>query len=283
MRKVLLFSALFMLASGLALFAEQSADGNALLHKGQSLFQDGDYSGALSEFQDITGNPSYADLQGDASYWSSLALIALGRLDEADKVLEHFLLSYPNNKNIPEAAYQKGRLLYLQGEYDKAIQVLYTFIEAYKTNPFVANAYYWIGDSLYSTGHFGEAKRVFLTILQNYPTSYKVEAARYKVSLINLRGREIELLRLLKWSHEEALRAQHAYQTREQAYQQALIAYQRRLAALARSQSASSAQPSGAAEATSQEQGIADLNRQIAQLQQEMKNLIDRLQSPSKP
>jgi tetratricopeptide (TPR) repeat protein len=92
----------------------------------------------------------------------------------------------------------------------------------------VPNAYFWIGESLYSLGRLEEAERVFAKVLRDYPQSYKVEAASYRLSLVEFKKREEELLRLLKWSHEEFLRAVEEYQRREKTYEQALAAYQQR-------------------------------------------------------
>ncbi len=280
-RKTIILAVAFLVWGGVFVFAQQASDGRALLQKGQTEFQSAQYESALHEFQGIILNPAYTAVQGDAYFWISLSYMALGRLDDAEKNLEFFLLNYSDNPNVPEATYQKGRLLYLQGEYNKAIQVLYAFIQSYKDNPFLGNAYYWIGESLYSLGHFNEAKRVFQVVIQDYPTSFKMEAAHYKISLIDLQDREIELMRLLKWSHVEALQAQHDYQTRERAYQQALIAYQRKLAEMAQNQQSSASAQGGGQGATSEDQ-IATLNREVAQLQDEIKALIAQLQSSNR-
>jgi hypothetical protein len=93
----------------------------------------------------------------------------------------------------------------------------------------VPNAYFWIGESLYSLGRLEEAERVFAKVLRDYPQSYKAEAASYRLSLLEFKKREEELLRLLKWSHEEFLRTVEEYKRREKAYDQALAAYQQRV------------------------------------------------------
>jgi hypothetical protein len=48
--------------------------------------------------------------------------------------------------------------------------------------------------------------------------------------LINQKKIEIELLALLRWSHEESLKTMEEYQRRERTYDQALTAYQKRIA-----------------------------------------------------
>jgi len=251
-----------------AVVSAQAGDGNAVLARGQSEYQNAKYSDALHDFRDIILNPQYASIHGDAYFWISLSYIALGQLEDAQKNLEYFLLNYPDNANVPEAYYQKGRLLFLQGEYDNAIQVLYTFIKSYATNPYVANGYYWIGESLYQLGHFDEAKKVFAHVVTTYPTSFKVEAAQYRISLIDLMTREQELLKLLKWSHEEAINAQEDYQRREQAYEQAIMAYQREIAALKGPQSVATGASSAA-----NSQSVSALQAEVAQLQSKIQDL----------
>jgi TolA-binding protein len=81
-------------------------------------------------------------------------------------------------------------------------------------------------------GQLDYARDVFMTVTTDYPRSAKYEASSYRLGLINQKKIEEELLALLKWSHEEALRAVEEYQRRERSYDQALIAYQKRIAEL---------------------------------------------------
>jgi hypothetical protein len=59
----------------------------------------------------------------------------------------------------------------------------------------------------------------------DYPQSFKVEAARYRLSLIEFKRREEQLLRLLKWSHEDFLKTVEEFRRRQAAYEQELAAY----------------------------------------------------------
>lgn len=265
---------IFCLFLGAGYAVAQSGGSPNLLQKGKQEFQQSHYTSALADFRSIIGNSRLATLHGDAYYWSALSYIALNKLTEAEKYLEHFLSTYPHNANIPDGHYQKGRLLYLQGQYQNAIRVLYTFIKAYGKNPFVANAYYWIGESLYQLGHFNEAKKVFEAVVSEYPTSYKVEAARYRLSLIDLKQRELDLMKLLRWSHEQALNAQSDFNRKEQAYEQAIVAYQRQIAKLKSGQKASAPQASGTK--------VSSLEAQIARLEQKVKELTAQKRQPQK-
>lgn len=220
---------LIILVSAIPLVAQ---DGRALLEGGIEEFQRSDYRQALVEFRKVLADPAYRNLRADAYFWIAKATMALGRLDEAEENLEYYLLNFQSHPNYAEANYQKARLLYLQSQYEAAITAFERFVDSYPSSPFVANAYYWSAEALFELGHLSRARTLFQTVVEDYPTSFRVEAARYRISVIELKSREEELLKLLRWSHEESLRALEKFREREQTYEEALAEYRRRLASL---------------------------------------------------
>ena len=206
--------------------------GEALLSRGIESYNSGVYNAALQSFREVILDTRLNRYHGDGYFWIAKTYIALGRLEDASENLEFYIMNFPDNRYYSEATYQKGRLLYLQREYESAVTVLEGFVREEVESPFRANGYFWIGESLYSLGHFSEAQRVYNVILTEYPTSFKVEAARYRISIIELKDREQELLKLLKWSHEESLKTIEDFQRRERTYEQALESYQKRLSAM---------------------------------------------------
>lgn len=253
-----------------ALATAQTTTPQSILQKGMQEYQQAKYQAALQDFRDIILNPQFSAVHGDAYYWVSLSYIALNKLPDAEKNLEYFLLNFKDNSYVPEGYYQKGRLLYLQKEYQKSIQVLYTFVTSYKDNPYVGNAYYWIGESLYRLGHFAEAKKVFEAVISKYPTSFKVEAARYRLSLIDLKQRELELMKLLRWSNENALKAEEQFNQRQTVYEQAIIAYQRKIARL------EAGAPQPAAQTAPGSGQISSLKSQIAKLESQVQSMTSQ-------
>jgi len=203
-----------------------------ILQKGIDQYKQSDFQSALIHFREILSNPAYRSFQGDSYFWIAKANISLSRLDEAAKNLEIFLKNHQDNAFYPEGVYEKGRLLFLQGEYESSLQVLQSFLSAYPDSPYVANAYYWAGESLFAMGNLEAAERMFNTVVSQYPTSFRNESARYRLSLIGMKYREEELLKLLKWSHEEYLKALEEFNRRETMYTEAMGAYQRRISAL---------------------------------------------------
>ena len=100
----------------------------------------------------------------------------------------------------------------------------------YRSSPFIPNGYFFIGECLYNLGQLDEALQFYAYVVQKYPTSYKVEAARYRISLSGFKKREDELLKLLQWSYEDSLKLIEEFQRRDQTYEQAIISYQKMLA-----------------------------------------------------
>jgi len=239
----------------------QSQVPDASLNRGLALFKENDFGQAILFFENLAAEAQGTAVEADATFWLAKSLLAVRDLGRAAAALEYFLSSFPEHPAYPEAFYQKGRLLYLQGEHESAILVLEEYIRIYPQMDFVPNAYYWIGESLYALGYLDEAAKVFNTVVETYPKSFKVEAARYRLSLITFKKRENELMKLLKWSHEETLKTIEEFQRREKAYEQAVAAYQRQIATLKQDQPDADAQGS----VTSQE--LQALQAENARLQ----------------
>jgi tetratricopeptide (TPR) repeat protein len=210
----------------------QLSTGSDQLREGLLQFKEERYQDAIRTFRTLIFNARNDQQQADAAdayYWISRAYMAIGNYEEASRNLEYFLANYPANRYVSDALYQKGRLLYLQGDPESAIQAFDRFITEYPDSDFMGSAYFWSGECLFSLGQLEEAARVFNKVVVEYPKSVKLEAARYRLSLIEFKKRENELLRLLQWSHEEALKSVEEFRRREKAYEQAIAVYQRKL------------------------------------------------------
>ena len=224
------FASVLLLVSALLCQAQETTPAQELLEDGIRLFRAELYNQAILQFRNVLLDKEYSAHHADAYYWMVQSYAALNKREDAVRNLEYFLANYPDHRYYANAFYQKGRLAFLQKQYENAIQVLQSFIESYPESDYVPNAYFWVGESLFALGHLDEALTVHQTIVQDYPTSYKVEAAKYRVSLIQFKRREQELLKLLKWSHEESLKTVEEFRKRERTYEQTVVAYQRKLA-----------------------------------------------------
>ncbi len=209
----------------------QNAGSGSDLKDGIDQFRNGQYDKAILLFHNVILDPTAGTQKASAYFLIAKSYMAVGKLDDAERNLEFYLSTYAGQPDYEEAVYQKGRLLFLQGEYENSIQVMQGFITDYPKSAFVSLAWFWVGESLYAMGRWDDAQPVYQKVVTDFPASVKVEAAQYKLSLIQLRRRDSEMSNLLKWSHEELLRSVEEYQNRERAYVQAIEAYQKRLAA----------------------------------------------------
>ncbi len=223
MRRSVIAALLVVVAAGVG---AQSPD----LLAGVSALQAGDYGGAITVLRKVVADPAQSGAHADAYLLLVKAEIAASALAEAGRDLEHYLATFPKHRSYSEGVYLQGRLLYLRGEFEAAIVALQRFLKSYPDSAFAANATYWAGEALFALGRLDEALVPLRAVTRRWPDSAKAEAAGYRASLIELHKRELELLKLLKASHQEALTTIEEFQRRERAYEQAITAYQRRLA-----------------------------------------------------
>jgi TolA-binding protein len=263
-------AAVFALAAA-ALCADAESSRNAL-QEGIELFRAGRYEQAVSVMKDVPGDPSAGELAGEARFWTAKSCMALGRLEEAEKDLEIYLAQYPDAPNRSEAVYQKGRLLFMQNEYENSIRALEGFLAKYPGSPLAANAYFWIGESLYAMGRLDEATTVYRKIVMDYPASAKVEAAQYRISLVDLSRREVELAKLLKWSHEDFLKSVEEWEQREKIYAQAIASYQGKSSG-AQTADSRAAAPSAELEEIQRQRAELERTRKLLAMKQEALDL----------
>ncbi|HSV55754.1 MAG TPA: tetratricopeptide repeat protein, partial [Magnetospirillaceae bacterium] len=222
-RMALFPALLFSIASAV----HGQAEADARLAAGVRLFGEEKFSVALEHFSRMLADPAAAVRRPDALYWSGLSHLALGKIDDARRVLDTFLREYPDHASASDALYQRARVSYLAARYEESIRLFAAFLERYPDHFFASSALYWTADSLFLLGRLTESEALFRTLAAEHPRSLKYEATAYKLALIRLRFRENELLTLLRWSHEESLRLIEEFQRRER--EQSLAVYQRRL------------------------------------------------------
>lgn len=191
---------------------------DSYLSAGLDAYGKGDFSSAVLYLQkaiDASGGKNE-----DAQYWLTMALVSGKKYNEGLVEAKRFLALYPSSLKRPDMIYQKGRLECSSGDYEKAISTLYDFIKQHPKDKAVSSAYFWIGESLYNTGRFDEARTIFSVVVLDYPESAKIEAAKYKLALIDQASTQDELLRLLKLSNDETLRLSQELEKLKAQYEQ---------------------------------------------------------------
>ncbi|MFA6508727.1 MAG: tetratricopeptide repeat protein [Treponemataceae bacterium] len=206
-----------------------SAQESTALNRGLELYRNGRWRDAIIALRQTSATANPLDA-AEALYWIALSELASGDYEASLRDLDELARKKTSFSQSIEIPYQKGRVLYHLTRYEEAIQILKTYSDASGDDARKSASAYWIGECLYALGRFDEARAVFSLIVERFPESVKYEAAYYRVALIDQKGREMELLKLLKWSHEESLKTVEEYQKRERSYEQAIVAYQKRIA-----------------------------------------------------
>jgi tetratricopeptide (TPR) repeat protein len=219
----------------------QTAD-LSLLNKGKELFSQGKWREAVLELRRLQAEASSRELRGEAFFWISLSELSAGEYEEALRDMEALEETDPRSPRIRELPYHRGRIFFHLGYYDEAIILLKRYSDSFTPRPGSglssddnlrkAAALYWTGECLLALGQIDKAFDVFKLITEEYPNSPKYEASSYRLALINQKKVEAELLGLLKWSHEEAIRNMEEFHRKESFYDQALSVYQKRIAEL---------------------------------------------------
>jgi TolA-binding protein len=206
--------------------------GSPRLHDGIRLYGEGKWREAVIELRRAQAEAPNPEQRAEALYWTGLAELSAGEYEAALRDMEELARTASGSPRQAELPYHMGRAYYYLGRYDEAVVILKDYADhvGEENDSQKSAALYWIGESLYSLGQLDRARDVFALITEQYPRSAKFEAAAYRLELINQKKIELELLALLKWSHEESLRTMEEYQRRERSYDQALIAYQKRIA-----------------------------------------------------
>jgi TolA-binding protein len=205
---------------------------SARLQGGIALYGEGKWREAVIELRRAQAEAANPEQRAEALYWIALAELSAGEYEAAVRDMEELARIAPAGPRRAELPYHTGRAYYYLGRYDEAVVLLKDYADRVGEGEESRKsaALYWIGECLYALGQLDKARDVFVLITEQYPQSAKFEASSYRIDLINQKKIEIELLALLKWSHEESLRTMEEYQRRERSYDQALIAYQKRIA-----------------------------------------------------
>jgi tetratricopeptide (TPR) repeat protein len=263
-RKKLLFGILILLLTeGLTVIFAQGrpTSQEELIKIGVSFYSEGKYSEAASILQLASSSP-------EALYWLSLAELSSGNFDKSLTCLETLEKTGPSGRWSEEVFYHRGRCFYYLGRYDEAIVSLQTFSGSLSDSDLrKASSYYWQGESLLALGQLDKAADAFSTVVEKYPTSSKYEAANYRLSIINQKRIETELLAILKWSHEESLKSMEEYQEREKNYELAIASYQKRLGELAAISGEDAGLPVSGESSAYYQQQIMAADQKIAELE----------------
>lgn len=226
--------AFFSQARGSFVFADTEADAE----RGFEAFKNEDWISSIFFLRKVVSS------SGSTSDETMLMLIKsevyAGEYGSAYDDCVLFLDRFPFSSYSEYVQYQSGRLLHLISENEKAVLSLSDFCHQYPESDLYPLALFWIAESFYDEYNFESSRGLYERIVCDFPSCEKAPLARYKLDLIERRGREEKLLYLLKVTGEENLSTREEYERQLRVYEledklgvkKELIAAQERIAEL---------------------------------------------------
>ncbi len=170
---------------------------------GLNAYSRSDWDAAIESFEHaVAAQPSE---KKTALYWLIMAHTSARNYHIALDYADLFLETYPYDAGAAEVLYQKGRVAHLYRKYERSTKVLRMFIQKYPDHPKVPSAYYWIAENDFDRRLFPDAREVFQYVVTNYPSSGKINAAQYKIYLIDkITAEQAALKELAEMREKEA-------------------------------------------------------------------------------
>jgi tetratricopeptide (TPR) repeat protein len=207
--------------AGASLYAQK-------LRGGVTLYRQARWREAIRELTIAQDEALSAQQLSEALYWLSLAELAVSDFNAALRTMD--LLEKTGGERVADSVYHRGRAFYQLGYYQEAAALFGRYAATARERERVAAAVYWIGECYLSLGQIDKARGYFQAVIGQYFDTAKYEMAVHRMSLINQKRTEQELLEMIRWSHEDTLKTSEEYQRRERMHDQALNAYQRQIA-----------------------------------------------------
>lgn len=177
------FGLICLLLSSTAALA-QPADRSAseLFQEGLHQFNNNLFANAARSFEAF--GTTYPDHHRapDAMYHQAESYLALGREDDAIRLLRAFEERYPRHPYAFGTRLSLGKYFFEEADYDRAILTLEQVLEGSPTDEQASIALYWMGESAYQLNRPDEAIGYLERIVRDYPRSEVAPRAAYAIA-----------------------------------------------------------------------------------------------------
>ncbi|KPJ89388.1 MAG: hypothetical protein AMS17_02160 [Spirochaetes bacterium DG_61] len=176
----------------LPLFSENAFVEDAQFQLAKELFQRDRYEEALIEFRRLLTDMGSKQYAAACYYYIGSALFQMKGYIEAEKNMKIVIERFSESPYSSPALYLLGRLSFLQGRLQESIGIFDRYVKNYPTREYADNSLYWKAEALLGLGERSDAKDVLQELLERYPKGNKVEAARFKLRLLELQEQQVQ-------------------------------------------------------------------------------------------
>ncbi|RKX96957.1 MAG: hypothetical protein DRP54_09605 [Spirochaetes bacterium] len=187
-KRIILFFLIFscLVAIPIILFPKNTSLEEAQYMLALELFNRNMYSESIREFGRLLYEMDTTRYREECYFYLGKAYYLKKDVKTARSYIETFIRNYPNSRHFHEALYIKGRLLYLQKRYTDAIKIFDEYVRRFPSLSLADNSLYWKAVSLIYLNKKDQAKRVLRSLLERYPYGNKSDAARFKLTMLQL-------------------------------------------------------------------------------------------------
>ena len=202
--------------------------GQTPLTEAERAYDSGDFITALKLFQGLVENTQGVE-KAEALLGKGKTSFALLDYPKAEAAFDAILKSGPPPSLQSLAEYWRGRVLLTLNHPNAALAQFAASVQTDPQSSEIPNALFWMADASTALGQYEAAGNLYNRLIHGYPYSYKVEAAKYRLAVLDMDARENKLLNVLRWANIEALNAADEYQRREKAYQKEILDLQKKM------------------------------------------------------
>jgi TolA-binding protein len=154
-----------------------------LFETGFEQFQNNVFANAIATFNELRREWPDHPRSIDALYYTAEAQLALGRDEEAIRILDQFDASWPTHPFAFGTRLALGKFYYDRGEWSRANSVLESVLERSPGPESSALALYWMAESQIRMNEPETAIRTFRRILSEFPSTTTAPRAAYAIAV----------------------------------------------------------------------------------------------------
>ena len=175
-----------MIAIPIILFPLNASVEDAQFNLAVELYRKGQYADSIIELNRLHTDMNTKKYVDACYFYRGHGYLAMKQYEMAGEQFRYVVELAPGSSYYDLSLYQYGRTEYLRGNYEAAISVFDAYIERYPTQDYADNSLYWKGESLLVLGERERAQAAFEDVLHAYPTGNKVDAAYFKLRLMEM-------------------------------------------------------------------------------------------------
>jgi tetratricopeptide (TPR) repeat protein len=161
-----------------------------LMKKGDILFGQGDFSGAINEYQHVLNMNPGRSVQANAMRQLARSYELQNNIERSNSYYRKILDEFSDSETAPAAALALGNGLIKLKQYSEAVNTLKDFTSRYSDSPLKTEAGYQLGLAMMNVPDPESALQQFQTVIQASPEHLFADKSRLQIARIYLQQKK---------------------------------------------------------------------------------------------